>query len=217
MFGIGILEFTVILIIALIIFGPKRLPELGKSLGRAISEFKKTSKEVKEQIRIEEISADLKKTASLFPVKHKGSADNKGVTALELVIVIAVITIVSAAILATSMSIDRYQVERTEREMESILDASEAYRWSTGSAPSSISSLTTGGQLQQGFGGTNPFGNQYTVSGNSSGTITVQTQVPTNIQSPGIALGSGGTTLSASIPKKSDDAMRLKKRRELFE
>jgi sec-independent protein translocase protein TatA len=43
MFGnIGPLEIIVVLIIALIVFGPKRLPELGNSLGRGIREFKET-------------------------------------------------------------------------------------------------------------------------------------------------------------------------------
>jgi sec-independent protein translocase protein TatA len=40
--NIGPLEICVVLIIALVVFGPKRLPELGKSLGRGIQEFKGT-------------------------------------------------------------------------------------------------------------------------------------------------------------------------------
>ena len=39
-FGIGTLEIVVILIFALVIFGPKRLPELGRSMGRGIRELK---------------------------------------------------------------------------------------------------------------------------------------------------------------------------------
>lgn len=40
--NIGPMEIVVVLIIALVVFGPKRLPELGKSLGRGIQEFKGT-------------------------------------------------------------------------------------------------------------------------------------------------------------------------------
>jgi sec-independent protein translocase protein TatA len=40
--NIGPLEICVVLIIALVVFGPKRLPELGKSLGKGISEFRGT-------------------------------------------------------------------------------------------------------------------------------------------------------------------------------
>ena len=59
MFGsIGMPELIIILVIALIIFGPRKLPELGRSLGRSLGEFKKASNELQrtleEEIRIEE-------------------------------------------------------------------------------------------------------------------------------------------------------------------
>jgi len=59
MFGsIGMPELIIILVIALIIFGPRKLPELGRSLGRSIGEFKKASNELRstleEEIRIED-------------------------------------------------------------------------------------------------------------------------------------------------------------------
>lgn len=59
MFGsIGMPELIIILVIALIIFGPRKLPELGRSLGRSLSEFKKASNELRstleEEIRVEE-------------------------------------------------------------------------------------------------------------------------------------------------------------------
>jgi sec-independent protein translocase protein TatA len=59
MFGsIGMPELIIILVIALIIFGPRKLPELGRSLGRSINEFKKASNELRstleEEIRVEE-------------------------------------------------------------------------------------------------------------------------------------------------------------------
>ena len=48
--SIGIPELIIILVIALVIFGPKKLPELGKSLGRGITEFRSATKEVKDQV-----------------------------------------------------------------------------------------------------------------------------------------------------------------------
>lgn len=59
MFGsIGMPELVVIFVIALIIFGPRKLPELGKSLGRSINEFKRASNELKstleEEVRLDE-------------------------------------------------------------------------------------------------------------------------------------------------------------------
>jgi len=49
MFGIGMQELIVILIIALLIFGAAKLPEIGKGLGKAINEFKKASKDGSDQ------------------------------------------------------------------------------------------------------------------------------------------------------------------------
>ena len=50
MFGIGFQEMILILVVVLIFFGPKRLPDLAKSLGKGLAEFKKASEEVKKGI-----------------------------------------------------------------------------------------------------------------------------------------------------------------------
>ncbi len=50
MFGIGFQEMLIILVVVLIFFGPKRLPDLAKSLGKGIAEFKKASDEVRKGI-----------------------------------------------------------------------------------------------------------------------------------------------------------------------
>jgi sec-independent protein translocase protein TatA len=59
---IGFPEMLVILVVALIIFGPRKLPELGRSLGRSINEFKRASNELRSTLD-EEIRAEERKTA----------------------------------------------------------------------------------------------------------------------------------------------------------
>jgi len=61
---IGFPELLVIFVVALIVFGPRKLPELGRSLGKSLSEFKRASNELRntldEEIRLEDRRATSK-------------------------------------------------------------------------------------------------------------------------------------------------------------
>ena len=57
---LGFQEVLLILIIALVIFGPKKLPELGRSLGKTLSEFRKASNEIKHSLEKELDETEMK-------------------------------------------------------------------------------------------------------------------------------------------------------------
>jgi sec-independent protein translocase protein TatA len=52
-FNIGPTELIVILIVALIVFGPKRLPEIGRTLGRSLNEFRRASNDLRRELEVD--------------------------------------------------------------------------------------------------------------------------------------------------------------------
>lgn len=68
-FGIGLPEMALIMVVALLIFGPKKLPEIGKSMGKAIRSFQDASKEFEDEFKreAEQIETAVKTTAKIEP------------------------------------------------------------------------------------------------------------------------------------------------------
>jgi TatA/E family protein of Tat protein translocase len=61
MFGIGVTELGIILVVALLVFGPKRLPELARTLGRGMGEFRRASNELRQSLALDDLQNDLRR------------------------------------------------------------------------------------------------------------------------------------------------------------
>ena len=68
-FGVGLPEMAVIMVVALLIFGPKKLPEIGRSVGKAVRSFQEASKEFEAEFKreAEQIEQAVQTTAELEP------------------------------------------------------------------------------------------------------------------------------------------------------
>lgn len=80
MFGIGMPELILILAIALIVIGPKKLPDLAKSLGRAMREFKKATSELKDSLELDSEMKEVKDTFADIKsdIRHSVQEDKAG-------------------------------------------------------------------------------------------------------------------------------------------
>jgi sec-independent protein translocase protein TatA len=79
--NIGLPELVIVLVIALVVFGPKRLPQMGRQLGQALREFKSATAEVRAQVGIDEIADSVKDIKSSFSL----TGDATGQAAVDAV------------------------------------------------------------------------------------------------------------------------------------
>ena len=86
-FGVGLPEVTVILVLALLIFGPKKLPELGKQLGKTLKSLKKASNEFQNEIdqvmNEEDKEESPKAIESNQTIQEKLDSENKNLSKKE--------------------------------------------------------------------------------------------------------------------------------------
>lgn len=77
MFGIGPMELVVIVVVALLIFGPQKLPEFARTIGKGLAEFRRASNDLRQTLAIDELQNDLRKTmnqATSPPVSRPAQA-----------------------------------------------------------------------------------------------------------------------------------------------
>ncbi|QOV23428.1 TatA/E family twin arginine-targeting protein translocase [Anabaenopsis elenkinii] len=74
-FGIGLPEMGLIMVVALLIFGPKKLPEIGRSLGKAVRGFQEASSEFQNEFKreAEQIEQAMKTSAQIEPKQLEGT------------------------------------------------------------------------------------------------------------------------------------------------
>ena len=131
MFGIGMPELILIAVVALIVLGPKKLPDLAKSLGRAVREFKKATSELKDTLQVDGEFTEVKKAFTEFESDvnktiqtEAGGADKPAVSAA------AAAAAAAPAILPAETAPEPKAAEKLD-ELKKAFDT-----WNAGQAPS---------------------------------------------------------------------------------
>ncbi len=77
MFGIGVTELLVILVIALVVLGPTKLPEVAKMLGKGLAEFRRATADVTEELRSAQTAIDKEARKAMRAADPKGAAGRR--------------------------------------------------------------------------------------------------------------------------------------------
>lgn len=83
MFGIGMPELILIMAVALIVIGPKKLPDLARSLGKALGEFKKATNELKSSMGVDEELSDVKNAFDKMNTEVREIKDSVNINPLK--------------------------------------------------------------------------------------------------------------------------------------
>jgi len=76
--SIGPAEIIIVLVIALLVFGPKRLPQMGKSLGKGVREFRKAAETAKTELGLDGVTDQINEVKATFTEPLKGVTDTLG-------------------------------------------------------------------------------------------------------------------------------------------
>jgi len=77
--NLGMPEMIFIFLLALVIFGPKKMPELGRQLGKALAEFKKASNDFKSQLEVEMMNIELEERAKKADVERAPAPESHNI------------------------------------------------------------------------------------------------------------------------------------------
>ena len=131
MFGIGMPELILIAVVALIVLGPKKLPDLAKSMGRAVREFKKATSEPKDTLQVDGEFTEVKKAFTEFQSDVNKTIQSEAGDANKPAVSAAAAAVGAAAAIAPAETAPEPQAAEKLDELKKAFDT-----WNAGTAPS---------------------------------------------------------------------------------